>query len=50
MVKRKTLTAPSSADLARMEDEFRRETPRGPLAAPISPPRLQNPCDEDMIA
>ncbi len=36
MVKRKTLTAPSSADLARMEDEFRRETPRGPLAAPIS--------------
>ena len=36
MVKRKTLTAPYSADLARMEDEFRRETPRGPLAAPIS--------------
>lgn len=37
MAKRKTLVAPSSEDLARLEDEFRRETPdRPPLSAPIA--------------
>lgn len=37
MAKRKTLVAPSVEDLARLEDEFRRETaPRPSLAAPIS--------------
>lgn len=37
MAKRKTLTAPSADDLARLEDEFRRETSvRTPLSAPIS--------------
>ncbi len=37
MAKRKTLTAPSADDLARLEDEFRRETTsRAPLSAPIS--------------
>lgn len=37
MAKRKTLTAPSSEDLSRLEDEFRRETfARAPLAAPIA--------------
>lgn len=37
MAKRKTLVAPSSEDLSRLEDEFRRETSgRPPLAAPIA--------------
>lgn len=36
MAKRKTLVAPSSDDLSRLEDEFRRETLRSPLAAPIA--------------
>lgn len=37
MAKRKTLVAPSSEDLSRLEDEFRRETAaRPPLAAPIA--------------
>lgn len=37
MAKRKTLVAPSSDDLSRLEDEFRRETlGRSPLAAPIA--------------
>lgn len=37
MAKRKTLVAPSSEDLARLEAEFRRETSaRTPMAAPIS--------------
>lgn len=37
MAKRKILVAPSIEDIARLEDEFRRETsPRPPLAAPIS--------------
>ena len=37
MAKRKTLVAPSTEDLSRFEDEFRRETPgRSPLAAPIA--------------
>lgn len=37
MAKRKTLVAPSSEDMSRLEDEFRRETlGRSPLAAPIA--------------
>ena len=37
MAKRKTLVAPSTEDLSRFEDEFRRETlGRSPLAAPIA--------------
>lgn len=37
MAKRKTLVAPSSDDISRLEDEFRRETfARPPLAAPIA--------------
>ncbi|MEI4487853.1 ParB/RepB/Spo0J family partition protein [Frigidibacter sp. MR17.14] len=37
MAKRPRLEAPSADDLARLEDEFRRETsPRNPLAAPIA--------------
>lgn len=37
MAKRKTLVAPSSEDISRLEDEFRREThARSPLAAPIA--------------
>jgi ParB family chromosome partitioning protein len=37
MAKRKTLVAPSTEDLSRLEDEFRRETSgRPPLAAPIA--------------
>lgn len=37
MAKRKTLVAPSSEDISRLEDEFRRETlNRSPLAAPIA--------------
>lgn len=37
MAKRKTLVAPSSEELSRLEDEFRRETAsRAPLAAPIA--------------
>ncbi|QUJ78388.1 ParB N-terminal domain-containing protein [Sulfitobacter albidus] len=36
MAKRRKLEAPDAADLARIEEEFRRETPARPMAAPIS--------------
>ena len=36
MAKRRKLEAPSPEDLSRIEEEFRRETARGPMSAPIA--------------
>ena len=36
MAKRRKLEAPSPEDLTRLEEEFRRDSARGPMSAPIA--------------